>query len=77
MSRKIPVRAVALSAGVGLIVGGLVIALTGHLAASLGAWTSGLVASGIAIIVVGLVAGIVGALGFAMFGSAKKPRDRT
>ncbi len=77
MSRKIPIRAVALSAGVGLVLGGLVIALIGHLAASMGSWTSGLVAAGIAISVVGLIADIVGALGFAMFGSAKNPRDRT
>ncbi|RPE76055.1 hypothetical protein EDF39_2376 [Frondihabitans sp. PhB161] len=77
MSRNIPIRAVALSAGIGLVVGGLVIALLGHLAVSMGSWTTGLVAAGIAISAVGLVAAIVGALGFAMFGSAKNPRDPT
>jgi hypothetical protein len=71
MSRKTPIRAVVLSAGVGLVAGGLVIALVGHLAAALGSWTSGLLAAGIAIAVVGLVAAVVGALGFAIFGSAK------
>ncbi|WP_255410120.1 MULTISPECIES: hypothetical protein [unclassified Frondihabitans] len=43
----------------------------------MGSWTTGLVAAGIAISAVGLVAAIVGALGFAMFGSAKNPRDPT
>lgn len=77
MSRKIPIRAIALSGGAGLFVCGLVIALLGHLSEALGSWTDGLVAAGVAFAVVGLAGAIVGAVGFALYGSAKNPADRT
>lgn len=75
MNRKIPIRAAALALGAGALVGGLVIALLGYLSKPLGSWTSGLISAGIAIAAIGLVAAVIGAIGFAVYGSAKPPRS--
>lgn len=71
MARKIPIRAVALSVGLGLLVAGLVIAMLG------GLWNlDGLVAAGFAMSAMGVLTAVVGAICFAIYGSAKS-RDRS
>jgi len=58
--------------GLGALVAGLVIALLGA-----GVQYIGLVAGGLVIAAMGLLAAIVGAIGFALHGSARSERDRS
>ncbi|PZE33024.1 hypothetical protein DEJ09_02245 [Curtobacterium sp. MCLR17_055] len=61
-----------LAFGLGALVAGLVMALLGA-----GVQYIGLVAGGLVIAAMGLLAAIVGAIGFALHGSARSERDRT
>ncbi|PZF29222.1 hypothetical protein DEJ05_02545 [Curtobacterium sp. MCLR17_045] len=61
-----------LAFGLGTLVAGLVMALLGA-----GVQYVGLVAGGLVIAAMGLLAAIVGAIGFALHGSARSERDRT
>jgi hypothetical protein len=61
-----------LAFGLGALVAGLVMALLGA-----GVQYVGLVAGGLVIAAMGLLAAIVGAIGFALHGSARSERDRT
>ncbi|PZE26681.1 hypothetical protein DEJ02_11315 [Curtobacterium sp. MCLR17_042] len=61
-----------LAFGLGALVAGLVMALLGA-----GVQDVGLVAGGLVIAAMGLLAAIVGAIGFALHGSARSERDRT
>jgi hypothetical protein len=72
MLSRVPPRVLGLAFGVGALVAGLVMALLG---AAVG--YVGLVAGGLCIAAMGLLAAIVGAIGFALHGSARPGRDRT
>ncbi|PZE66160.1 hypothetical protein DEJ12_13890 [Curtobacterium sp. MCLR17_059] len=61
-----------LAFGLGALVAGLVMALLGA-----GVQYVGLVAGGLVIAAMGLLAAIVGAIGFALHGSARSERDRS
>ncbi|RXF83552.1 hypothetical protein CffCFBP3418_15310 [Curtobacterium flaccumfaciens pv. flaccumfaciens] len=61
-----------LAFGLGALVAGLVMALLGA-----GVQYIGLVAGGLVIAAMGLLAAIVGAIGFALHGSARPERDRS
>ncbi|OII38125.1 hypothetical protein DEJ21_17850 [Curtobacterium sp. MCSS17_006] len=61
-----------LAFGLGALVAGLVMALLGA-----GVQYIGLVAGGLVIAAMGLLAAIVGAIGFALHGSARSERDRS
>jgi len=69
---RIPPRVLGLAFGLGALVAGLVMALLGA-----GVQYIGLVAGGLVIAAMGLLAAIVGAIGFALHGSARSERDRT
>ena len=72
MFSRIPPRVFGLAFGLGVLVAGLVMALLGA-----GVQYIGLVAGGLVIAAMGLLAAIVGAIGFALHGSARSERDRT
>ncbi|MCS6559750.1 hypothetical protein NYQ31_15240 [Curtobacterium flaccumfaciens] len=72
MFSRIPPRVFGLAFGLGALVAGLVMALLGA-----GVQYIGLVAGGLVIAAMGLLAAIVGAIGFALHGSARSERDRT
>jgi hypothetical protein len=72
MFSRIPPRVFGLAFGLGALVAGLVMALLGA-----GVQYIGLVAGGLVIAAMGLLAAIVGAIGFALQGSARSERDRT
>ncbi|MBO9050673.1 MULTISPECIES: hypothetical protein [Curtobacterium] len=72
MFSRIPPRVFGLAFGLGALVAGLVMALLGA-----GVQYVGLVAGGLVIAAMGLLAAIVGAIGFALHGSARSERDRT
>lgn len=72
MFSRIPPRVFGLAFGLGALVAGLVMALIGA-----GVQYVGLVAGGLVIAAMGLLAAIVGAIGFALHGSARSERDRT
>jgi hypothetical protein len=71
MFSRIPPRVFGLAFGLGALVAGLVMALLGA-----GVQYIGLVAGGLVIAAMGLLAAIVGAIGFALHGSARPERDR-
>jgi len=72
MFSRVPPRVFGLAFGLGTLVAGLVMALLGA-----GVQYIGLVAGGLVIAAMGLLAAIVGAIGFALHGSARSERDRT
>jgi len=72
MFSRVPPRVFGLAFGLGALVAGLVMALLGA-----GVQDVGLVAGGLVIAAMGLLAAIVGAIGFALHGSARSERDRT
>ena len=72
MQSRVPPRVLGLAFGLGALVAGLVMALLGA-----GVQYIGLVAGGLVIAAMGLLAAIVGAIGFALHGSARSERDRT
>ncbi|MCS0644350.1 hypothetical protein [Curtobacterium flaccumfaciens] len=72
MFSRIPPRVFGLAFGLGALVAGLVMALLGA-----GVQYIGLVAGGLVIAAMGLLAAIVGAIGFALHGSARPERDRS
>ena len=72
MFSRIPPRVFGLAFGLGALVAGLVMALLGA-----GVQYVGLVAGGLVIAAMGLLAAIVGAIGFALHGSARPERDRS
>ncbi|PZE60201.1 MULTISPECIES: hypothetical protein [unclassified Curtobacterium] len=72
MFSRVPPRVFGLAFGLGALVAGLVMALLGA-----GVQYIGLVAGGLVIAAMGLLAAIVGAIGFALHGSARSERDRT
>ncbi|WXF92284.1 hypothetical protein WDV91_06450 [Curtobacterium flaccumfaciens pv. flaccumfaciens] len=72
MFSRVPPRVFGLAFGLGALVAGLVTALLGA-----GVQYVGLVAGGLVIAAMGLLAAIVGAIGFALHGSARSERDRT
>ncbi|MCS6587134.1 hypothetical protein [Curtobacterium flaccumfaciens] len=72
MFSRIPPRVFGLAFGLGALVAGLVMAILGA-----GVHYVGLVAGGLVIAAMGLLAAIVGAIGFALHGSARSERDRT
>ncbi|WP_146249272.1 hypothetical protein [Curtobacterium sp. MCLR17_042] len=72
MLSRVPPRVFGLAFGLGALVAGLVMALLGA-----GVQDVGLVAGGLVIAAMGLLAAIVGAIGFALHGSARSERDRT
>ncbi|MBO9047061.1 hypothetical protein JYQ29_08590 [Curtobacterium flaccumfaciens pv. flaccumfaciens] len=72
MFSRIPPRVFGLAFGLGALVAGLVMALLGA-----GVQYIGLVAGGLVIAAMGLLAAIVGAIGFALHGSARSERYRT
>lgn len=72
MQSRVPPRVLGLAFGLGALVAGLVIALLGA-----GVQYIGLVAGGLVIAAMGLLAAIVGAIGFALHGSARSERDRS
>lgn len=72
MFSRIPPRVFGLAFGLGALVAGFVMALLGA-----GVQYVGLVAGGLVIAAMGLLAAIVGAIGFALHGSARSERDRT
>lgn len=72
MFSRVPPRVLGLAFGLGALVAGLVIALLGAALQYVG-----LVAGGLCIAAMGLLAAIVGAIGFALHGSARSERDRT
>jgi len=72
MLSRVPPRVFGLAFGLGALVAGLVMALLGA-----GVQYIGLVAGGLVIAAMGLLAAIVGAIGFALHGSARSERDRT
>ena len=72
MFSRIPPRVFGLAFGLGALVAGLVMALLGA-----GVQYVGLVAGGLVIAAMGLLAAIVGAIGFALHGSARSERDRS
>ncbi|WP_426725483.1 hypothetical protein [Curtobacterium flaccumfaciens] len=72
MFSRVPPRVFGLAFGLGALVAGLVMALLGA-----GVQYVGLVAGGLVIAAMGLLAAIVGAIGFALHGSARSERDRT
>ncbi|MCS6567310.1 hypothetical protein NYQ35_00700 [Curtobacterium flaccumfaciens pv. flaccumfaciens] len=72
MFSRIPPRVFGLAFGLGALVAGLVMALLGA-----GVQYIGLVAGGLVIAAMGLLAAIVGAIGFALHGSARSERDRS
>ena len=72
MLSRVPPRVFGLAFGLGALVAGLVMALLGA-----GVQYVGLVAGGLVIAAMGLLAAIVGAIGFALHGSARSERDRT
>ncbi|MBF4609580.1 hypothetical protein [Curtobacterium sp. VKM Ac-1393] len=69
---RVPPRVFGFAIGVGALVAGLVMALLGA-----GVDYVGLVAGGLVIAAMGLLAAIVGAIGFALHGSARSERDGT
>ena len=72
MFSRVPPRVFGLAFGLGALVAGLVMALLGA-----GVQYVGLVAGGLVIAAMGLLAAIVGAIGFALHGSARSERDRS
>ena len=72
MFSRIPPRVFGLAFGLGALVAGLVMALLGA-----GVQYIELVAGGLVIAAMGLLAAIVGAIGFALHGSARPQRDRS
>ncbi|UXN24409.1 hypothetical protein N8D74_12650 [Curtobacterium flaccumfaciens] len=72
MFSRIPPRVFGLAFGLGALVAGLVMALLGA-----GVQYIGLVAGGLVIAAMGLLAAVVGAIGFALHGSARSERDRS
>ncbi|PZF41746.1 hypothetical protein DEJ06_07480 [Curtobacterium sp. MCLR17_051] len=72
MFSRVPPRVVGLAFGLGALVAGLVMALLGA-----GVQYVGLVAGGLVIAAMGLLAAIVGAIGFALHGSARPGHDRS
>lgn len=72
MFSRIPPRVFGLAFGLGALVAGLVMALLGA-----GVQYIGLVAGGLVIAAMGLLAAVVGAIGFALHGSARPERDRS
>ncbi|MBT2503730.1 hypothetical protein [Curtobacterium sp. ISL-83] len=72
MPSNLQPRVLALAFGVGALVAGLVIALLGLV---FGAGDVGLSAAGLVIAGMGLLAAMVGAIGFALHGSARSERD--
>jgi len=72
MFSRIPPRVFGLAFGLGALVAGLVMALLGA-----GVQYIELVAGGLVIAAMGLLAAIVGAIGFALHGSARPERDRS
>jgi len=72
MFPRIPPRVFGLAFGLGALVAGLVMALLGA-----GVQYVGLVAGGLVIATMGLPAASVGAIGFALHGSARSERDRS
>ncbi|WP_433932286.1 hypothetical protein [Curtobacterium flaccumfaciens] len=72
MFSRVPPRVFGLAFGLGALVAGLVMALLGA-----GLQYIGLVAGGLVIAAMGLLAAIVGAIGFALHGSARSERDRS
>ncbi|MCS6555680.1 MULTISPECIES: hypothetical protein [Curtobacterium] len=72
MFSRVPPRVFGLAFGLGALVAGLVMALLGA-----GVQYIGLVAGGLVIAAMGLLAAIVGAIGFALHGSARSERDRS
>jgi len=72
MFSRVRPRVFGLAFGLGALVAGLVMALLGA-----GVQYVGLVAGGLVIAAMGLLAAIVGAIGFALHGSARSERDRT
>ncbi|MBF4616072.1 hypothetical protein [Curtobacterium sp. VKM Ac-1376] len=70
MFSRVPPRVLGLAFGLGAMAAGLVMAVLGA-----GVEYVGLVAGGLVVAAMGLLAAIVGAIGFALHGSARPERD--
>lgn len=71
MLSRLPPRVLGLAIGAGALAAGLVIALIGA-----GVGYVGLIAGGLVISAMGFLAAIVGAIGFALHGSARSDGER-